>query len=221
MKRILEPEIMDDEAQAVAYAKADFSSSNQMFVDGLIEAYSSRLRNVLDIGCGPADVCIRLARAVPLIQITAVDASEPMVRLAREAVRQAGLEGQIKVTRGRVPGLELGACSYDGILSKDLLHHLPDPAVFWDQIKRLAKGRTVVYVMDLFRPDTERRAGEIVESVSASEPAILKRDFYDSLLAAFTADEIKEQLRRASLPLAVAQVSERHVLVKGLIEGSQ
>jgi SAM-dependent methyltransferase len=140
-----------------------------------------------------------------------------MVRLARQAVGSAGLDRQIKVVKGRVPGLELQTGDYDAILSKDLLHHLPEPAVFWDEIRRLAKEQTVVYVMDLFRPPTQRRAREIVESVSGDEPAILRRDFYASLRAAFTVDEIREQLRQASLSLDVAEVSERHVLVKGLM----
>jgi hypothetical protein len=53
MKRIPEREIMDDQERAVAYAKADFSSSNQMFVDILIEDYCQMLNNVLDIVRGP------------------------------------------------------------------------------------------------------------------------------------------------------------------------
>ena len=32
MERVLEPELMDDELQSIAYAKADFSTSNQLFV---------------------------------------------------------------------------------------------------------------------------------------------------------------------------------------------
>ncbi|MGD8500309.1 MAG: class I SAM-dependent methyltransferase, partial [Phycisphaerales bacterium] len=135
MERILEREIMDDEEQAVAYAGADFSSSNQMFVDNLIEDYSERLQNILDIGCGPADVPIRLARAKPSIRITAVDASDAMVRLARKAVEEARLKEQIQVIKGRVPGLSVGNNRYDSIVSKDLLHHLPKPAVFWDELK--------------------------------------------------------------------------------------
>jgi 2-polyprenyl-3-methyl-5-hydroxy-6-metoxy-1,4-benzoquinol methylase len=208
---------MEDEAQALAYAKADFSSSNQIFVEMLLEDYRAMLNRVLDVGCGPGDVPIRLARAKPSVSITAADASEPMVRLARQAVRSAGLERQIKVIKARVPGLELRAGDYDAIVSKDLLHHLPEPAVFWDEIRRLAKKQTVVYMMDLFRPPTQRRAREIVESVSGGESPILKRDFYASLRAAFTADEIRQQLRQATLSLDVVQVSERHVLIKGLM----
>lgn len=217
MKRILEPEIMDDEAQAIAYAQADFSASNQMFVERLLEDYSATLKNVLDIGCGPGDIPVRLARAKPSIEITAVDASEPMVRLARRAVRKAGLQKQIRVIKGRVPGLRLEAGDFGALVSKDLLHHLPDPAVFWAEVKRLTKKGMVVFVMDLLRPETERQARSIVESVSGREPAILKRDFYDSLRAAFTLDEIRAQLKEASLDFGAAQISERHLLVKGVI----
>jgi 2-polyprenyl-3-methyl-5-hydroxy-6-metoxy-1,4-benzoquinol methylase len=220
MERVLEREIMDGEEQAIAYAGADFSSSNQMFVDSLMEDYSARLQNVLDIGCGPADVPIRLARAQPLIRITAVDASDAMVRLARKAVEEAGLKEQIQVMEGRIPGLAAGNGRYDGMISKDVLHHLPKPGLFWDELKTLAKGDTAIYVMDLFRPPTRRAARNFVESVSAEEPPVLKQDFYNSLLAAFTVDEVKEQLRNAGLALEVARVSDRHLVVKGLIKGA-
>ena len=221
MRRILEREIMDGEEQAVAYARADFSSSNQAFVDMLIEDYSARLKSVLDIGCGPADVPIRLVRAKPTVRVTAVDASDAMIQLARKAVSDAGLTESIKVIRGRVPGLARTNHDYDAIISKDLLHHLPNLMVFWQEVKSLAKAETVIYVMDLFRPPTKQVARDIVESVSAREAPILKQDFYNSLLAAFTVDEIKEQLHEAGLALEVAEVSERHLLVKGLITGAE
>jgi methylase of polypeptide subunit release factors len=77
MLRILEPEIMDSDEQSQAYANADFSSSNQWFVDHLLAEYPDFLRNVVDIGCGPCDVMLRLAGARPDIRITAIDGSAP------------------------------------------------------------------------------------------------------------------------------------------------
>jgi len=220
MERILEPEIMDNKKQVIAYAKAVFSLSNQMFVDKLIADYYSRLKNVLDIGCGPADVPIRLAKAMPSVYITAIDASDPMIQFARKQVNKAGLEKQIKVIKGHLPGLVLEN-KYDAILSKDLLHHLPNPMVFWDEVKHLAKGETVIYVIDLFRPRSKEEARNIVESVSGNETPILKQDFYNSLLAAFTINEIKAQLCEAELNLEVEKVSERHFIAKGLIRGNR
>lgn len=218
MERVLEPEVMEDEEQAAAYAEADFSLSNQMFVDDFWADCDPGCANVLDLGCGSGDIPIRLVRGRPSVHITAVDASNAMLRLAERAVQHTGLTQQIALVKGRVPGLSLADAEFDAIVSKDLLHHLPDPLVLWEEIERLARRRTRVYVMDLFRPESERDANDIVESVSGSEPEILKHDFYNSLLAAFTADEIEEQLRRANLDLEVSTVSERHLLIKGVLE---
>ena len=217
MKRIPEPEIMDDREQAAAYARADFSSSNQMFVDGLVETYPDRLGSILDIGCGPADVPIRILRAVPSAKVTAVDASLPMVEIARHAVQEAGFQDNIELILGRLPGIDFGDMAFQTIASKDLLHHLPDPSIFWEEVVRLGTGTAAIYVMDLYRPNSCEDAKKIVESVSGNEPEVLKRDFYNSLLAAFTVDEIQSQLESASLPLNVEKVSERHLLIHGLI----
>jgi SAM-dependent methyltransferase len=217
MDRILEPEVMDDEQQAIAYARADFSSSNQMFVDGLLDAYASKLGTVLDIGCGPGDIPIRLARARSSVYVVAVDASDVMVCLAHDAAETADLLRRVRVVHGRIPGLRLRVGGFDAIISKDLLHHLPDPRVFWEEVKRLGRPGAAVYVMDLFRPETQEAATQIVESVSPDEPEILKRDFYNSLLAAFTPDEVRDQLRRAGLDFVVEVVSERHMRIQGLL----
>jgi SAM-dependent methyltransferase len=216
VKRVLEPELMDNERQSVAYAQADFSTSNQLFVDGLIRDFPGHLRTAVDIGCGPGDVVIRLARAVPGLHITAIDGSAPMIALARGAVREAGLDTRVTVIQGYIPGVSLEVHSYDAILSKDLLHHLPDPSVLWKEIARLGRPGAAVYVMDLVRPSTPDDARRIVETVAAREDPILREDFYNSLCAAFTIDELREQLVAAGLDLEVARVSDRHMLVKGV-----
>src|SRR5215211_4920062 len=95
MDRVLEPELMDDDAQARAYAKADFSASNERFVAGLVQHFRPHLRRIVDLGCGPADVDIRLAQAAPEARISAVDGSAPMIALARSAVIADGLEANI------------------------------------------------------------------------------------------------------------------------------
>jgi trans-aconitate methyltransferase len=83
MKRILEPELMDDVAQARAYAQADFAEENQGFVDRFREYFPDWTGgHVVDLGCGPADIPIRFLRAFPDARVTGVDASRPMLDLA-------------------------------------------------------------------------------------------------------------------------------------------
>jgi ubiquinone/menaquinone biosynthesis C-methylase UbiE len=217
MKRVLEPELMDDELQSVAYAKADFSTSNQFFVDTVVRDLPSHLRNVVDIGCGPGDVDVRLARAAPGIHITAIDGSAPMIALARDAVRAAGLDTRVTVVQAHIPGAPLREHSYDAILSKDLLHHLPDPSVLWREASRLARTGAAVAVMDLIRPANPADARRIVDTVAAREDPILREDFYNSLCAAFTIDELHDQLSTAGLTFEVMKVSERHMLIRGFL----
>ena len=104
MERTLEPELMDDEQQSIAYAEADFSTSNQFFVDSLVRDFPTHLRDVVDIGCGPADVVIRLARAAPNATITALDGSAPMIALGRAAARAAGVDDRLVLLHTRIPG---------------------------------------------------------------------------------------------------------------------
>lgn len=218
MERVLEPELMDDEAQSVAYAKADFSASNQMFVDGFVRDYPTHLGTIVDLGCGPGDIDIRLARAAPSARVTAVDGSQPMLAIAERALRAAGLESRITILNGMAPGLPLDAHAFDAVLSKDLLHHLPDPNALWSEVNRLGRAGAAVYVMDLMRPATRDAAQRIVDTVAPHEDPILREDFLNSLCAAFTVDEVANQLRAAQLDLHVAQVSERHMLITGLLK---
>jgi ubiquinone/menaquinone biosynthesis C-methylase UbiE len=215
--RILEPEIMDGEVEAKAYAAADFSDSNQWYVNHLTAEFPSHLANILDLGCGPADVPVRIARAKPSARITAVDGSAEMLKLARAAITAAGLDARITLHLGLLPGLALPENSFDAILCKDMLHHLHDPQVLWSETKRLARPGAAIYVMDLLRPDSPAEARAIVERVSANEHPVLKEDFYNSLCAAFTIAEVREQLRIAGLPLDVEQVTDRHMRIKGLV----
>lgn len=216
MERVLEPELMDDERQSIAYARADFSSSNQFFVDGVINEFPRPLSTAVDIGCGPGDVMIRLARALPDLRITAIDASAPMITLARGAVMTEGLSDRIELVQGYVPGVALNAHSFDAVLSKDLLHHVPDPSVLWKEIARLARPGAVIYVMDLVRPSTPEEARRIVDRVAAREDPILREDFYNSLCAAFTVDELREQVAAAGLDLEVRQAGDRHAIISGV-----
>lgn len=206
---------MDDRDAACAYAQADFSHSNQAFVDDLLARIGEAPTHILDLGTGPADVPVRLARALPSVRVTAVDGSPAMLEIARRTVRKARLGARIELHPGRMPGLALPQHAFDAVLCKDMLHHLPDPQVLWSEIKRLARPGAAVYVMDLVRPSSPLEAREIVERVAAAEHPLLKEDFYRSLCAAFTLEELRAQVEAAGLGLEVARAGDRHMIAAG------
>src|SRR5947208_14730977 len=103
MPRVLEPELMNDPEQALAYAKADFEEENQGFVNRFRTYYPDLTEgHVLDLGCGPADIPIRFVRALPGCRVTGVDGSPAMIRLAEEAVRAAGVADRLRPRCERV-----------------------------------------------------------------------------------------------------------------------
>ena len=216
MDRALEPELMDDPEQSLAYAKADFEEENRGFVERFQEYFPDiRSGHVLDLGCGPADIPIRLARALPACRITGVDGSAPMIALGEEAVRAAGLADRITLLRERFQDTVLAERA-DAVISNSLLHHVPNALQFWYVVRQLAKPGAAVLVMDLLRPDSPEAAQAIVDRYAADEPAILRRDFYNSLLAAFSDDEVAAQLTEMNLSRLLIDVpDDRHWVVGG------
>jgi len=218
MKRTLEPELMDDSEQALAYARADFEKENQGFVDRFREYFPEFIEgHILDLGCGPGDIPVRFARALPRCRITGVDASEPMIGLAGVAVKQAGLVDRIAFRCERFQGLLLGELA-DAAVSNSLLHHVPNPLQLWYRLRQVVKSGSPVLVMDLLRPDSPEEAQAIVDRYAAQEPEILRRDFYRSLLASFTEDEVAAQLAEMNMSrLMIDVVDDRHWVVSGII----
>lgn len=220
MERVPESELMEDEAQTQAYAEADFAEPHAMFVRLCAEAWAGQeLRgHLLDLGCGPADITLRLARAFPLVAIDGIDGSHAMLRHGRERVERAGLASRVRLWNVRLPAACLPQRDYAAIASNSLLHHLEDPAVLWRTIAAVGRSGAAVFVMDLRRPDSPQQARELVDTYASGEPAILRRDFHASLLAAYRIEEVRAQLAAAGLgDFTVRAVSDRHLTVRGML----
>jgi hypothetical protein len=58
MRRVIEPELMDDPSQAGAYAAADFAEAHGRMVEafGVYFPGVEVAGSVLDLGCGPGDI---------------------------------------------------------------------------------------------------------------------------------------------------------------------
>ncbi|MGD2062614.1 MAG: class I SAM-dependent methyltransferase [Nitrospirota bacterium] len=218
MDRIPEPELMLDEDQARAYAAADFAEPHAR----LIELLQERLSDLpdqgwaLDLGCGAADIAIRFVRAFPGWRVDGIDGSPAMLRFGHEAVAAARLGDRVALREGYLPGGAVPGDAYDLVFSNSLLHHLADPAVLWASLRRWAGDNARVFVQDLLRPEGRAQAERLVDLYAAGEPEVLRRDFFNSLLAAYRIVEVEQQLVQADLGhLSVEQVSDRHWIVWG------
>lgn len=221
MKRVVETEVMSEADQAKAYAEADFEAAHSSYPKLFAEKFPLLRCGgwALDLGCGPCDVTIRFAKAHPKLRFIAVDGSAAMLRFARQAVARAELSRRIKLVEGFIPGAAIPRRKFDVILSSSFLHHLHTPEILWETVRQSAKPGAIVFVPDLRRPPTRARARALVRRYSAGEPQVLRRDFYNSLLAAFTPAEVRRQLRAAGLTsLKVEIISDRHLLVFGIVK---
>lgn len=222
MQRIPEPELMDEAEQARAYALADFAEPNERFV-GYFETNFPEIRtgNVLDLGCGPGDIVLRLASRHPGLVVHGLDGSAAMLHFASERLHESpALSGRVQFIEGVLPGVTLPLAAYDAVVSNSLLHHLHDPAVFWRALRDAGRPGAAVLVMDLFRPASLAAATALVAQYAAHEPEILQRDFLASLCAAFEPAEVQQQLASCGLDaLRMTAVSDRHLLISGYLPG--
>lgn len=218
MRRVLEAELMDEPEQARAYAEADFSEPNALFVALFQESFPDFGAGgcLLDLGCGPADITARLARAYPACQVHGVDGAPRMLAFGRRRIAGTELEGRVTLAHGVIPQVRLPRARYEAVVSNSLLHHLHDPGVLWETIKRCARRGAPVLVMDLARPQSPAQVDDLVRAYAADAPPVLQRDFRCSLCAAFRPQEVLGQLADAGLGgFDVRMVSDRHLAVLG------
>ena len=213
---------MDEAEQARAYALADFAEPNERFVSCFETMFPAlRTGTVLDLGCGPGDIVLRLAGRHPGLVVHGLDGSAAMLQFASERLHESpALRGRVQFVAGILPGATLPLAHYDAVISNSLLHHLHEPLVFWNAVKEAAAPGAAVLVMDLFRPPTVEEAAALVERYAGGEPEILRRDFLASLCAAFEPAEVESQLVASGLnTLRVTTGSDRHMLVAGNLPG--
>ncbi len=223
MRRRPKPEFLADPAQALAYAQADFSESNRLFMDLLRDIDPGNLegKQALDLGCGPGDISIRFLKAWPGARCDALDGSAPMLATAQTALDALpGVARRCRLLHEVLPSPQLACGAYDLVMSNSLLHHLPDPQVLWRTLRASGRPGALVLVMDLMRPPSPGWAESLVITYVGEEPELLQDDYRASLFAAFEPAEVQAQLTEAGLEsLTVAVVSDRHLAVSGRLPG--
>jgi hypothetical protein len=106
------------------------------------------------------------------------------------------------------------------VVSNSLLHHLHDPQVLWHTVTTLAAPGAVLYLQDLRRPGDEAALERLNRDHGATLPPLVRVDYLHSLRAAFSPEEVAEQLARAGLPeLALHVVDDQYLVVEGRLPG--
>ncbi len=217
MKRIPEPEYMDMQDEADAYADADFNDVNAAFVNDLLAFVGDRDQaRIIDMGTGPGDIPQRILSARPQWHVIGVDASLAMLLRASDGRKRRSDEVIPGYVQCDVKWLPFAAATFCVVISNSILHHVTGVESFWREIKRIGKPGAALFLRDLARPTSEAEAADLVATRAGTESALLQEEFYRSLLAAYTPEEVRGQLDKAGIcGMQVMQVSDRHLDVKG------
>ena len=202
MKRVLEPELMNDPEQAAAYAGHDLDNAYWLFEQCFRKYFPELIPSgaILDIGCGPAAIALRLARRFPDCEIHGVDGAPEMLAYGKEAVQREKLEHQVQLIHGILPNrLPMPRNRYEVIISNSFLHHLADPMILWNAIHDYGLPDAAILIIDLLRPASDKDAQSMVDKYIPHAPSLLRQDMMHSLRAAFTLDEVTSQVQKAGL----------------------
>jgi cyclopropane fatty-acyl-phospholipid synthase-like methyltransferase len=216
--RTPEPELMTEDAQAFAYAAANFTDVNEP-IAGWFQTSFSPLRpgaRLLDIGCGTADMTIRFVNAYPGITALGIDGSDVMLAFGQDLVDKSGLSSRILLERRYFPDAELGTAGFDAVTATNLLHHLSNPLAFWDASRRCARRNAPIMIADLRRPADEGTLLRLVDRYASRALPPLRRDFVNSLHAAYTVAEVRQQLSAVGFSdFSVEEVGPLHLVAWG------
>jgi ubiquinone/menaquinone biosynthesis C-methylase UbiE len=210
LHRILEPEVMDSDAEARDYDSMDHTDVNRRFVADLREVLRRRSL-ILDVGTGTAQIPIELFRQVSEVKVTAIDLAEHMLALARANVKYAGLEHAISVERADGKKLPYDEGRFSAVISNSIIHHIPDPFICLSEMNRVCERDGTLFIRDLLRPVDLTTLRSLVNQYTVGANEHQRRMFSESLHAALTLDEVRELVGRLGYPPEVVkQTSDRH-----------
>jgi len=210
LPRILEPELMDTDLEARDYDAMDHSAVNRVFVADFLAVWDCR-SPVLDVGTGTAQIPIELCRRHAVVQVTAIDLAEYMLRVGAVNVRRAGLEERIRLERQDAKRLPYADDSFGAAISNSIVHHIPEPAGALAEAVRVVHAGGLVFIRDLLRPPDDATVRRLVETYAAGCNEHQRKMFDDSLRAALDIGEIRALVADLGFaPDSVQATSDRH-----------
>jgi S-adenosylmethionine-dependent methyltransferase len=158
----------------------------------------------LDLGCGTGAIAVRLARLG--LHVTLLDSSMPMLDIAKQAAREAGVTAKITLKHGdaaQVANL-FEAGSFDVILCHNVLEYVDDPdAVLHGAARVLRDSSAILSVM------VRNQAGEVVRAaiqggdLAGAEHSLSaewgQESLYGGRVRLFTPGGLRTMLTRVSL----------------------
>ena len=215
LNRVLEPEVMSDLQEAIEYNDMNFTQVNRSFVSDFLAFATQDAhplgQDILDLGTGTARIPVELCLQAPAVRVMASDASTEMLELARYNIELHHMLDRIQLHRGDAKKLVFGREFFDAVISNSLVHHLPESQSFFAEVLRVLRPSGVLFVRDLFRPDTAEEVERLVALHAGQENERSQQLFRQSLEAALTVEEVVRIVSPLGVdPSCIRMTSDRH-----------
>jgi ubiquinone/menaquinone biosynthesis C-methylase UbiE len=205
LPRVPEPEAMDDSAEVEAYAsaaaQAHLDAIDDTFVEHAMRLVAAKERGrALDIGTGPGQIVVKLARRLMLWKFTGVDRSQAMIAQANANLAAGGgaLAGRVEFQVADGNRLPFHDHSFDFVMCNSVLHHVAEPQKLFSEMARLAKPGGAILLRDLRRP--RRFAYRLhVWRHGRHYARTMRKLFCDSVRSAYTVEELQKMLEASPL----------------------
>jgi ubiquinone/menaquinone biosynthesis C-methylase UbiE len=208
MQRKPEPEVMSDEEEVSAYASAagqrHLDTLDNTFVEqvlSLVPLEGSPAGSLLDVGCGPGSIVLKIAQRCRHLSIVGLDYSQNMIETARRTAAEMGLDGRVFFQRGDAGRMPFADGSFDVVLSNSVLHHLADPTRMFREMVRVTRPGGAILVRDLRRPSRIAYPWH-VRWHGRHYSGMMRKLFEDSVRAAYTPEELAGLLGGAGISKA-------------------
>lgn len=219
LQRVLEPEVMDSDEEALDYDAMDHEAVNIAFCQDLM-AQTEDFDPTLDVGTGTARIPIELCRRASGARVIGIDLAESMLRLARRNVTSSDMVARITLEIQDAKALTYAPDSFRCAISNTIFHHIPDPLPALREMIRVLGPGGMLFVRDLIRPKTESEVRVLCERYALGASSRQRALLQDSLHASFTIEEVRRMAEECGVPpTAVRQTSDRHWTLAHRIEG--
>jgi ubiquinone/menaquinone biosynthesis C-methylase UbiE len=205
LPRVPEAEVMDDSAEVEAYssaaAQAYLNQIDNTFVEHAVRLVKGRERGrALDIGTGPGQIVMKLARRLTRWKFVGVDRSANMIAqgVASLAETVGDVAGRVEFQTADGNALPFAEQSFDFVMCNSVLHHLAEPERLLSEMARLTKPEGAILLRDLRRP------GRLIFPLHVRwhgrhYSGVMRKLYCDSVRSAYTTAELQRLLDASAI----------------------
>jgi SAM-dependent methyltransferase len=137
---------------------------------------SSEIKAVLEIGSGPGELALEIARRLPGVEVVGIDLAEAMIDSAMQRARAQRSDDRVRFLLADGAALPLPDASFDVAVSTLSLHHWAEPATVFAEIARVLRPGGVALIYDLRPFAYVRHELEVFLAATAFQRVELERD---------------------------------------------